>query len=153
MKKKTINYKEGDLFLIETESSNKFLGLIIRRKGRTKLLLGGFWKLDFEITENILLDKKNVLLIGMFSGLGFEIGNWEKLGAYKFWNNKEWLFPQLKRYDPINNIYFVDDYNDSFEVISQKKISEEEAENLYRNTVFGYLSLENHLDRIIDSAR
>lgn len=149
MEKKKVKYSEGDLFIIETENHNKFLGLIAGRKGRTKLLLGYFWKLNFTIGENLVLKKSESITAIKFSGLGFELSNWQILGKYSRWDKNEWEMPKFKKYDELKNKYFSVLYDKDFEFISEHCIDEEDAKHLNEDGLHGYISLENHLQRII----
>ena len=147
MEKKKIKYSEGDLFILETENHTKFLGLLARRKGRTKSVIGYFWKLNFEVNDSLILNKKSVVTITRFSSLGFEIGTWQLLGKYKNWKREEWGIPLFCRHDDIHNKYFAVAYNDDFECISDQRITEAEAKNLFDDGTHGYISLENYLQR------
>ena len=151
MELKRTKYSEGNLFLIETENKNKFIGLIIRRRGRTKLLMGYFWRLTDDFTDSISLAKENPLLITLFSGLGFEIGNWKVLGKYSKWNREEWEIPYFKRIVKYTNqiVYSASKYDDNFKESFERKITKEESELLFQEVVHGYLSLENHLDMMV----
>lgn len=147
MDKKKVKYSGGDLFIIETKNKTKFLGLIAKRKGKTKLLLGYFWKLNFDISHDLILDKNNVILITKFSGLGFELSNWQIVGKYSKWSEKDWQMPEFKKYDELRGIYYAVRYNDDFEYVLERKISNEEANQLFEHGSHGYISLENELMR------
>lgn len=143
--KKKVNYSEGDLFMIETENSNKFLGLITNRKGRTKSLIGYFWKYDSEDMSKISNDD-NVLLATRFSGLGFEMGSWEIIGKYPNWNKGDWAIQEFKKFDELRGVYYAVRY-DEFDYVSQRRITSKEADNLFPDGTHGYISLENYLQR------
>lgn len=149
MNKKKVKYAEGDLFVIETENQSKFLGLLARRAGRSKLLLGYFWKLDFEIDNNLILDKNKIGLITQFSGLGFELGNWEMLGKYSKWNREDWPMPKFKKFDILREVFFEVQNDDNFSQISQTKITSEEADKLFAHVSRGYESLEYYLQKTL----
>lgn len=141
----TQKISEGDLFLIGKDPNNKFLGLIGRRKGRTKLLLGYFWRVQFEIDDDVQLNKDDSILISMFSALGFELGGWVVLGRYKKWEREEWGFPEFKRLDIFFKRWYGVSYNEKFEEIDSRNISDAEAQQLFKDGSHGYESLENRL--------
>ena len=140
------------MFIIETENKKKFLGLIIRRMGKTKVLMGYFWKLDFEVTDKISLAKSNPLLITIFSGLGFEIGNWKLIGKYPKWDREEWEVPYFKRYVEENNKYYASRYDDNFRENTERRVTKEEADPLFWEVCYGYIALENRLDKMSTSS-
>lgn len=147
MEKKKIKYSEGDLFIIETENHNKFLGLIARRKGRTKLLFGYFWRLSFDINDNLILNKNDAVTATKFGGLGFELSNWQILGKYSRWKKEDWNMPEFKRYDELIDKYYAIGYNEDFEEITKRNIPKNEADSLFKDGSHGHISLENHLQR------
>jgi len=150
---KKVKYSEGDLFIIKLDDVNKVLGLIVRRRGRTKVLLGYFWKFDFEINDNLILDKSKAILITMYSGLGYEIGTWQILGKYGKWNRDDWEVPELSRFaEETIGLYFADKYNDDLRSFSERRITKIEAERLYRHSLHGYISLENALKKKIGAS-
>jgi hypothetical protein len=148
MEKKKIKYSEGDIFIIETENKNKYLGLIARRKGRTKGLLGYFWRLTSIDFDNIVLDMFDVFLITKFSALGFEIGNWVHIGKYKHWVREDWVMPKFRKFEESNGNHYIVTYNEDFESFNHKKVSETEANQYFPDGSHGYISLENELQRM-----
>jgi len=145
MKNKKVKYREGDLFVIELPNQVKILGLIARRMG--KLLMGYFWKYDFDFNSDTILLKNNVVLITRFSGLGFEIGDWEIIKKYSHWSFDDWSFPEFKN-TGVANYYSVSAYDDKFNFISDRRITFEELDNYYSDSTHGYVSLENYLLKI-----
>ena len=147
MEKKKVKYSEGDLFILETENHAKFLGLLARRKGRSKLLFGYFWVLNFDINDDLLLNKNKAITATKFSGLGFELGSWTIIGKYSRWNKNDWPIPEFRRYSELIDKYYAISYNEDFEEIAMRNISEEEAKLLFKDGSHGYISLENYLQK------
>jgi hypothetical protein len=152
MKKKKVSYGEGDLFEIVLENHKKFLGLIIRRKGTTKLFLGYFWVQPAGQQDGSVPDKSKALTAAFSSGLGFEMGTWALLGPAKDWRREDWPIPEFKRYDDILKSNFVVTYNENLEEVSSKRTTEELAARLSKDSVYGYEALEGYLDRITATA-
>jgi len=148
MKKKSVKYSEGDLFLIELKNDQKILGIIARRYGKTKLLLGFFWKYNFLITDDYILKKQDAILITKFGGLGFELSDWQVLGKYEHWHREDFGFPEFKRYDTIRDTFFAVSYNESFEQTSLRPISTEQSKAFFEDGSHGHISLENYLLKI-----
>jgi hypothetical protein len=147
---KKITYKEGDLFLIESNNKKVFLGLIIRRQGRTKILAGYFWRMEmgFKLDKEIILKKEDSVLFAKFSGLGFDIGNWKILHANYQWNKVDWPIPVLKKYDQLRKCYYSVTYNKDILNEDVKKITEKEAANLFEDGLRGYISLVTELSKL-----
>ncbi len=142
-------YAGGDLFNINLGNKGNFLGLLTRRKGRTKLLAGYFWSYNNTLNLGTTLSPKDAILFAKFSGLGFEIGEWKLLGKYQQWDKKEWPFPKLVRYDELSGSHLGISYDDDFNEINEEKISEKKARTLFEDGTHGYLSLENCLTEVI----
>jgi hypothetical protein len=146
-KKKNVKYLEGDLFQIQLSNNEKILGLIARKLN--KMLLGYFWKFDFELNQGTVLNKNSIILITQFSGLGFEIGNWKLLGKYEKWQKSDWGFPEFRiSRQSFDNNFRATTYNDTFDTISERIISSEEYNSFYEDGLHGYVSLENYLLKI-----
>jgi hypothetical protein len=146
--RKNIKYKEGDLFLIELDNNKSFFGLIIRRQGRTKILAGYFWKMDFALSKEVILKKEDSVLFAKFSGLGFEIGNWKIMHEYYKWKKEDWPIPVLKKYDQLRKCYYAVTYCDN-DLLNEdvKKITDKDATHLFKDGLHGYISLENELSK------
>lgn len=149
MGNKKQKYSEGDLFNIDLGKKGIFLGLITRRRGRTKLLSGYFWNFNNAEILKTALNPKEAVLFTKFSGLGFEIGDWKLLGKYQEWKKEEWPIPQLYRYYELSKSYFVISYNDAIDEIKEERVSEKKAKALFEDGTHGYLSLEKCLAEII----
>ena len=149
MEKKKVKYSEGDLFSISLDNQDKYLGLIVKRKGRTKLLVGYFWRIAFDGNKNLVLNQSDATLITKFSGLGFEVGDWNLVGKYPKWNKTEWAIPKFKRYNGLLDLYFAISYDDNLEEIFEQKITHQEAKYLFEDGSHGYISLENLLKTLI----
>ena len=140
MRKKKIKVKEGDVFAVPLRQGGYGIGLVARE--HKTLTLGYFFKKiyssvpdDIDITD---INKWEVVLIGKFSSMGIENGEWPLIKIIPDYNRNEWPIPVLKMQEPLSEKYFAVVYDDTLINDERYLISEEEAKKLFNHGLYGY---------------
>lgn len=155
MRKKKIKIIEGNIFAVPLVQGGYAIGLIARRH-KTSSLGYFFDKIYLSPPEELdIADINNwkVALIGQFSAIGIEEGEWPLLKTNFDFNREEWPIPVLKMQDPLSEKYFAVIYDDTLFNEERHLITKEEADKLFGHGVYGYVALEKKLSSILaDSA-
>jgi hypothetical protein len=148
---KKIKVKEGDVFAVPLRQGGYTIGLIARRH-KTSSLGYFFDRIYLSPPEELNvadINKWKVALIGQFSALGIEEGEWPLLKKNFDFIRKEWPIPVLKMQDPLSEKYFAVIYDDTLFNEERHLITKEEADKLFGHGVYGYGALEKKLSSIL----
>ncbi|WP_162794135.1 Imm26 family immunity protein [Runella rosea] len=143
---KKVVYKEGDIFLISL-GDKIFTGLIVKRKEKSKILLGYFWPIQINTGNDFLNTVLSIppILIRQFSGLGFDLGRWKVIGRLLEWDSNNWPVPEFKKKDFFTNNYYAVQYDDDLEFMNERLITFKEASHLFEDGLSGFEALETRL--------
>lgn len=151
MRKKKIKVKEGDVFVVPLRQGGYGIGLIARE--HKTITLGYFFDKIYSTVPEVLdttdIDKWKVTLIGKFSTMGIENGEWPLIKTIINYDRNEWPIPILKMQHPITEQYFAVIYDDTLINEERQLITEEEAEKLFSHGLYGYGALEKKLSAIL----
>lgn len=151
MRKKKINSKEGDVFAVPLRQGGYGIGLIARE--HKTITLGYFFKKNYlsvpEEVDVAGINKWEVALIGKFSTMGIENGEWPLLKTTFKFNREQWPIPVLKMQDPLSEKYFAVIYDDTLFNEERHLITKEEADKLFGHGLYGYGALEKKLSSIL----
>jgi hypothetical protein len=141
----------GKVFVVPLKNGGFSIGLVARQD--KNILLGYFFNTYFfekPITvKDLIINKSNICLICLFSILGLKNNEWTVIGSLPDWNKDEWAVPMFKQKDPLLDIYYAINYDDSLNEISKIKMSKEDANKLYNGGIYGYGIVESILTKII----
>lgn len=90
-----------------------------------------------------------VILIGKFSSLGIEEGEWPLLKTNFQFKREDWPIPVLKMQEPITEQYFAVLYDDTLFNEERHKITKEEADKLFGHGNYGYGALQKKLSSLL----
>ncbi len=151
MRKKKIKVIEGDIFAVPLVQGGYGIGLMARRY-KTSSLGYFFDKIYPSPPEELNIADINswkVALIGQFSAIGIEEGEWPLLKTSFHFIREEWPIPVLKMQDPLSEKYFAVIYDDTLFNEERHLITKEEADKLFGHGVYGYVALEKKLSSIL----
>lgn len=151
MRKKKIKVKEGDIFTVPLVQGGYGIGLIARRHKTSSL--GYFFDKIYPSPPEALniadINNWKVALIGQFSAIGIEEGEWPLLNTNFAFIREQWPIPVLKMQEPISEKYFAVIYDDTLFNEERHLITKEEADKLFGHGVYGYVALEKKLSSIL----
>ena len=151
MRKRKINCKEGDVFVVPLKQGGYGIGLVARE--HKTITLGYFFKKKYssvpEEVDVAGINKWEIALIGKFSTMGIENGEWPLLKTAFIFNREQWPIPVLKMQHPITEKYFAVIYDDTLINEERHLITEAEAEKLFSHGLYGYGALEKKLSSIL----
>jgi hypothetical protein len=149
--KKKVKIKEGDVFAVPLLQGDYAIGLIAREQN--KITLGYFFRTIFKTLPEELdttgINHWEVALIGKFSSLAIEKGEWPLLKTNFKFNRNNWPIPVLKMQDPLTEQYFAVLYDDTLVNEQRYKISIEEASELFGHGNYGYEALQKKLSTVL----
>lgn len=151
MKKKKLKVKEGDVFAVPLLQGGFAIGLIARNHKTSNL--GYFFAKIFTSVPNESdtagISRWPVALIGQFSAIGIQEGEWPLLKTNFQFNREDWPIPVLKMQEPISEQYFAVIYDDTLFNEERHRITKEEADRLFGHGVYGYVALQKKLSSIL----
>jgi hypothetical protein len=155
MKKKKIIPKEGDVFAVPLMQGGYGMGLIARE--HKKITLGYFFATIYESLPMEVdftdINKCEVALIGKFSSMSIEKGEWPVLESIDNFNRSEWPIPMLKMQHPLTEKYYAVIYDDTLINEERYLIDEKEAEKLFNHGLYGDIALQNKLSKILENKK
>ena len=149
--KSIIKPKEGDVFAVPLRHGDFGIGLLTHK--HKSITLGYFFNLVYDtIPSNVeasMFDRSNVVLIGKFSSLGIESGEWQLLKTSYQFKKEDWNIPTFKMQNPLTEKYFAVVYDETLINEDRYLITEEEARLLFSHGLYGYGALEKKLSSIL----
>ena len=151
MRKKKIKVEEGDIFAVPLRQGGYDIGLIARKHKTSNL--GYFFDKVYQSPPETLdvtgINNWKVTLIGQFSAIGIEEGEWPLLKTAFNFKREDWPIPVLKMQEPITEQYFAVLYDDTLFNEKRYLITKEAADKLFGHGVYGYGALEKKLSSIL----
>jgi hypothetical protein len=148
---KKIKAKEGDVFAVPLRQGGYAIGLIARE--HKTITLGYFFDTVYSSVPEQMdvtdITKWKVALIGKFSSMGIENGEWPLLKTTFKFIREEWPIPVLKMQEPLSEKYFAVIYDDTLINEERHLISEAESKKLFSHGLYGYGALEKKLTSIL----
>jgi hypothetical protein len=155
MRKKKLKIKEGDVFAVPLLQGGYVIGLVARE--HKEITLGYFFKTIFSAVPEELdttdINRWPVAMIGKFSTLGIEEGEWPLLKTNIVFKREDWPIPVLKMQDPLTEQYFAVLYDDTLVNEERYKITKEEADQLFGHGNFGYGALQKKISSILADSK
>jgi hypothetical protein len=155
MTKMKAKVKEGDLCAVPLNDGGYGVGLIARKND--KIVLGYFFSY---ISSNVPIDippavlgKKNVILIAKFSSLRIDSGDWPIIGNPIPFVKSDWPIPIFRHRDDIVGVYRARILGEDLFTAREYIISDEEADKLYQDGLFGAVALASRLNRVLKPYR
>jgi hypothetical protein len=155
MPRRKLPYKEGDWFAVPMDNATWALGMAAR-VSRGGGVLGYFFgprRLEVPAAgETRGLNANNPIDICKFGDIGPINGEWPVIHQTDDWRRDQWPMPAFGRVDLVDpRIGYRSIYrDDSIEgLVTETRVTAEEARSLPYDCSYGYLALIDHLQRLL----
>lgn len=150
------NYKEGDWFAVPLEPDGFAVGLAARNHPRGSGILAYFFNKKYgsvpELSELRSFAPKDAIRILQIGDLGLITGEWKVIGRFPDWDRSRWPMPNfvMREFSTNRNWMITYSEDNPSRMISRKLITDEEAESLEPNSLYGYGAAEKVLSVIFN---
>lgn len=147
-------YKEGSWIAIPLNPDGFAAGLVAR-KSRGGILILYFFDKVFSTLPSLLeletLTPKDAIKVAQVGDLGILNEEWKIIGELSNWDRSIWTIPNFVRREEFSGRVWLVTYADDNpnRVLLEKRITEEEAVGLEKDSLWGYKSAEKKLSKLL----
>ena len=156
MNVKSINYSEGDCFVLPLRNG-RFARGVVARLNRKGIVLGYFFGPALPVKSRAALDLSlrpdNAALVGLFGDLGLLKAEWRIIGRIEPWSRVVWRVPPFLRANEDTGRGFLVYYNeDTLDCAQEVKIGSANVDTsgFPEDALWGYGAVEIRLTRLLE---
>jgi hypothetical protein len=146
-------YAEGSVFGVPLRKGQGWaLGVFVSFAKSKKGGLGAFFGPPQSTKPTSIpdhLDPSKAVASCQFGDLGLINGEWPVLGTLPNWTKGKWAVRRYHHYDDTDDEWWIRDYTDDYQFVSQSRTTKENALQYPEDGVFGYGAVEIMLTQLL----